>query len=69
MTEPKPPFEQVVPIKKNIKMASIQKDIYQEAAVIGMWRCGAETIQIAVITGLYERVVERIIKEYQTNKK
>jgi len=46
-------------------MSYIQKNIYQESAVIGMWRSGAETIQIAVVTGLYERVVEKIIKDYQ----
>lgn len=50
-------------------MSQIQKNIHLEAAVIGMWRCGAEAIQIAVVTGLYEKVVERIVNEYSKKNK
>lgn len=38
---------------------------YLKSAVVGMWRQGAEAIQIAVVTGLYEREVKEIIKKYK----
>jgi hypothetical protein len=38
---------------------------YQKAAIIGMWRSGAEIITISVYTGLPELVVKRIIENYK----
>lgn len=46
-------------------MSTAKKNIHLDAAVVGMWRCGAEPIQIAVYTGLLEVVVKKIIKDYQ----
>lgn len=40
-------------------------DEYEKAAIIGHWRNGATTLEIAVITDLYFNQIERIIEEYQ----
>lgn len=38
---------------------------YENAAIIGYWRCGAKPTEIAILTGVKIWLVEIIIHEYQ----
>jgi len=40
-------------------------DKYTQAAIIGYWRCGAETSEIEAITGVRYFLIKELIKDYQ----